>query len=161
MHRRRLLATATALVGPIVAGCISESRDASGPRAPPETPWEIDEADGDREGADQQNGEKSDETDESTATQTEPSGDLRVVGVDFEDGQDGQLLVRVRVENVVDSERSGELIVETVAQDDVYIETKSITVDGGQTAEFEVEPGVEFEYFVVDGRVDATVSTEP
>ena len=165
MRRRRLLGTSAALLAGAFAGCIGDERSPSGPRTPPETPrdGQLEEDvdpqadDPETEDGDDPPGDIDDEEDD--AEPTDRPGYLRVESLDFGENEEGMLVVTVVVENVSDAERSGDLRVEVTADDAVFSVTRGVTVEAGDSNSYDLQPGIEYERFAVEGVVDASVTT--
>ena len=166
MRRRRLLGVSAAVLAGAFAGCIGDERSPSGPRTPPDAPRDeptdegTDHVDGPEN--DGENGDTPEDTDaeEDDPEPTDPPDDLRVESVDFGEDEEGMLLVTVVVENVADAERSGDLRVEVIADEEVFVVTREVTVEAGGSDSYDVRPGIEYDRFAAEGVVDASVSTD-
>lgn len=125
MQRRGVLA----LVPAVLAGCVTSARDESGPRHPPTTP---------------QGGEP-----EKGAQERQ----LRIVGSDVGEGEDGFLELSVVVENAADSRRSGTLVGTATVDDTAYEASQEVSLSGNTEAEFELVFDVAYDEWSGNGSL--------
>lgn len=105
MQRRRLLALAPLSL----AGCVTSARDESGPRNPPTTP----------------EGGEEDPNDQRQ---------LRIVGSDVGEGDDGSLVLSVTVENRAADRRSDTLVGRASVEETDYTAREDVSLPGESEA---------------------------
>lgn len=125
MQRRGVLA----LVPLALAGCVTSARDESGPRNPPTTPKG------------------------GVPEEDEQRRQLRIVGSDLGEGEDGSLVLTVIVENAADGRRTGTLVGTATVDDTEYEASKEASLAGNTEAEFELVFGVAYEEWAGEGSL--------
>lgn len=125
MQRRGVLA----LVPLALAGCVTSARDESGPRNPPTTP----------EGG--------------APAEDEPSRQLRIVGSELTEAEDGSLVLVVIVENAADGRRTGTLVGTAAVDDTEYEASTEVSLPGNTEAEFELVFDVSYDEWTGNGSL--------
>jgi hypothetical protein len=105
VHRRRILALAPLAL----AGCVTNASDESGPRNPPTTP----------EGGEQQ---------------SEPDRQLRIIGSEIGEGDDGSLILSITVENRAPDRRSDTLVGTATVEGTAYEASEEVSLPGESEA---------------------------
>jgi hypothetical protein len=125
MQRRGVLA----LVPLALAGCVTSASDESGPRNPPTTP---------RGGAPEEGDERR---------------QLRIVGSDLGEGEEGSLVLTVIVENAADDRRTGTLVGTATVDGDEYEASKEVSLEGNTEAEVALVFDVSYDEWAENGSL--------
>jgi hypothetical protein len=125
MQRRGVLAA----VPLVLAGCVTTASDESGPRNPPTTPEGGEPLDGDEE------------------------RQLRIVGSEIREGEEGTLVLSIAVENTDADRRTGTLVGTATVDDEEYEASEEVSLAGETEAEVDLVFDVPFEEWEGNGSL--------